>query len=103
MRFSLRFLNASWFGPLRFGSVPRSVSAGSEIKRFGSVRPIRFGLLFLPLLDDVKHSLRCRSIRDPAGNNDNNDNNNNDNDNDNTYHYGYLLLLVLLLLLGTSL
>ena len=40
MRFGLYFLNASWFGPVRFGSVPRPVPAGSEIKRFGSVRPI---------------------------------------------------------------
>ena len=33
----------------RSGSVPRSVPAGSEIKRFGSVRPVLFGFyLFLP-------------------------------------------------------
>ena len=47
MRFGLRFLKASWFGPVRFGSVPRpvprSVLAGSEITRFGSVRFGRFG------------------------------------------------------------
>ena len=43
MRFGLHFLNASWFGPVRFGSAPRSVPAGSETKRFGSVRFGRFG------------------------------------------------------------
>ena len=43
MRFGLRFFNASWFRPVRFGSVPRPVLAGSKIKRFGSVRFGRFG------------------------------------------------------------
>ena len=42
-RFGLRSLNASWFGPFRFGSVLRLVQAGSEIKRFGLVRFGRFG------------------------------------------------------------
>ena len=37
------------FGSVRFGSVPRPVPAGSGIKRFGSVRPVRFGLSFLPV------------------------------------------------------
>ena len=35
----------------RFGSAPRTVPAGFEIKLFGSagsVRPVRFGFLFLP-------------------------------------------------------
>ena len=36
MRFGLRLLNASWLGPVRFGSFPRPVPAGSRIKRFGS-------------------------------------------------------------------
>ena len=42
-RFGLRFSDASWLGPVRFGSVPRPVPAGSGIKRFGSVRFGRFG------------------------------------------------------------
>ena len=37
-RFGLRFSDASWLGPVRFGSFPRPVPAGSRIKRFGSVR-----------------------------------------------------------------
>ena len=43
--FSLRFSDASWLGPVRFGSVPRPVPAGSGMKRFGSVRfgSVRFG------------------------------------------------------------
>ena len=47
-RFGLRFLNVSWLGPVRFGSVPRPVPAVSRIKWFGSVRPVRFGFFFLP-------------------------------------------------------
>ena len=47
-RFGLRCLNAAWFGPVRFGSFPRLVLAGSRSKPFGSVRPVRFGFLFLP-------------------------------------------------------
>ena len=49
----MRFSDASWLDPVRFGSVPRLVPAGSEIKRFcsaGSVRPVRFGFLFLSVL-----------------------------------------------------
>ena len=52
---SVRFVSVPDFsqmfiGPVRFGSVPRPVPAGSEIKRFGSGRfgRVRFGLLFLP-------------------------------------------------------
>ena len=37
-----------WLGPIRFGSFPRPVPAGSGIKQFGSVRPVRFGFRFLP-------------------------------------------------------
>ena len=37
-RIGLRFADASWLGSVRFGSVPRRVPAGFEIKRFGSVR-----------------------------------------------------------------
>ena len=37
-RFGLRFLDALWLGPVRFGSVPRPFPAGSEIQRVGSVR-----------------------------------------------------------------
>ena len=47
-RFGPRFSDASWVGPVRFGSFRRLVLAGSRITRFGSVRPIRYGfLLFL--------------------------------------------------------
>ena len=47
-RFGLRFSDASWLRPVRFGSFPRPVPAGSEIKRFGLVRFGRFGsVLFL--------------------------------------------------------
>ena len=42
-RFGLRFSDASRLGPVRFGSFPCSVPAGSEIKRFGSVWFGRFG------------------------------------------------------------
>ena len=54
-RFGLRFSDASWLGPIRFGSIPRPVPAGSRIKRFGSVRfgsvrSVRFGFLFLPVV-----------------------------------------------------
>ena len=37
-RFGLCLSNASWLGPVRFGSFPRPVPAGSRIKRFDSVR-----------------------------------------------------------------
>ena len=33
----------------RFGSFPHLFPAGSRVKRFGSVRPVRFGFLFLPV------------------------------------------------------
>ena len=46
-RFGLRFSDASWLHPIRFGSVPRLVPAGSG--RFGSVRPVRFCFLLLPV------------------------------------------------------
>ena len=36
--FGLRFSDASWLGPVRFGSFLRPVPAGSGINRFGSVR-----------------------------------------------------------------
>ena len=44
-RFGLRFSDTPWLGPVRFGSVPRPVPAGSGITRFGSVRfgSVRFG------------------------------------------------------------
>ena len=42
-RVGLRFSDASWLGPVRFGSVPHPVPAGSRIKRFGSVWFGRFG------------------------------------------------------------
>ena len=37
-RFGLCFSDSSWLGPVRFGSFPRPVPAGSRIKRCGSVR-----------------------------------------------------------------
>ena len=37
-QFGLRFSDTPWLAPVRFGSVPRPVPAGSGIKRFGSVR-----------------------------------------------------------------
>ena len=46
--------DASWLGPVRFGSFPRPVPACSRIKRFGSVRPIRFGLSFLPVMEETR-------------------------------------------------
>ena len=49
-RFGLRFSDVSWLGPVRFGSFPRPVPAGSRIKLRGSVRPVRFGFLFLPAI-----------------------------------------------------
>ena len=42
-RFGRHFSDASWLCPVRIGSFPRPVSAGSRIKRFGSVRFGRFG------------------------------------------------------------
>ena len=46
-RFGLRFSDASWRSPVRFGSVPCPVPAGSRIKRFGSVRFGPFGSVVL--------------------------------------------------------
>ena len=48
-------------GRNRFGSVPRSVPAGSEIKRFSSVRPVRFGFL---LVSDSRLALVSESARE---------------------------------------
>ena len=45
MRFGVHFSNASWLGPVRFGSFPRPVPAGFRIKgsvRFGSAGSVRF-------------------------------------------------------------
>ena len=49
-RFGLRFSDAAWLGPVRFGLFPRPVPAGSRITWFVSVRfgSVRFGFLFLP-------------------------------------------------------
>ena len=47
--FGLRLSDASWLCPVRFGSFPNPVPAGSRFKRFGSVRQVRFGFLFLPV------------------------------------------------------
>ena len=43
MRFGMRCLTALRFGQVRFDSVPRPLPAGSRTKRFGLVRPVRFG------------------------------------------------------------
>ena len=67
MRFGLRFSDASWLGgPVRFGSVPRPVPAGSGIERFGSVRfgsagSVRFLLppCIMISTTSIKWSLRC--------------------------------------------
>ena len=66
-RFGLPFSDASWLGPIRFGSVPRPVPAASGIKwfgsvRFGPVRPVRFGFLFLP--DILSHGITSRGPAD---------------------------------------
>ena len=55
MRFGLRFSDASWLGPVRFGSFPRPVPAGSRIKRFGSVRFSRFGSVSYSFLSLRRH------------------------------------------------
>ena len=49
-RFGLLFLDASSLGPVRFGSFPRPVPAGSKMKRFDSVRFGRFGSVSYSLL-----------------------------------------------------
>ena len=54
-QFGLRFSDASWLGPLRFGPVPRPVPAGSRIKRFGSAGSFRF-LTPSCYLDSAKRS-----------------------------------------------
>ena len=62
-RFGLRFSGASWLGhPVGFGSLPRPVPAGSKIKRFGSVRPVRFGFLLLPVIE-TRQTIPSRAIR----------------------------------------
>ena len=48
-RFGLRFSEASLLGPVRFDSFPCPFPAGSGIKWFDSVRPVRLGFLFLPV------------------------------------------------------
>ena len=50
--FGLRFLDASWLGPVRFGSVRFSILFRPlpEMVLFGSVRLVRFGFLFLPAI-----------------------------------------------------
>ena len=67
-QFSLCFLNASWLGPVRFGSFPRPVPAGSEIKRFGSVRlrPVQFGFLLLPVIGRTLPRAAGKSRQPPS-------------------------------------
>ena len=50
----------SRFGSFQFGSIPRPVP---KLKRFGSVRPVRFSFLFLPAVEDAPERPRIR----PAG------------------------------------
>ena len=64
-RFGLRFPDFSWHGSIRFGSFPRPVPAGSETKRFGSVRPVRFSRKS-GRVDDV-HYFDIRSESPPRG------------------------------------
>ena len=59
-RSGLRLSDASWLGPVRFGSVPRPVPASSRI-RFGSVRFSRFGSVSYSFLDSA---LRLRLMYD---------------------------------------
>ena len=56
-RFGLRFSDASWLGPVRSGSLPRPVPAGSRINRFGSVRFGRFGSVSYSVLQIHLRSL----------------------------------------------
>ena len=65
-RFGLRFSDASWLGPVRFGSVPCPVPASSRIKLFGSVRfgSVRFGSVRFCRLGPLSNSFL---IRRPGG------------------------------------
>lgn len=47
-RFGLRFSDASWLGPVRFGSVRFRVRFRPVPEFIVSVRPVRLGFLFLP-------------------------------------------------------
>ena len=47
-QFGLRFSDASWLGPVRFGSASGSGRFRNSTVRFGSVWPVRFGFLLLP-------------------------------------------------------
>ena len=68
MRSDLRFLKASWFGRVRFGSVPRPVPAGSKIKRFGSVRFGLFGSVsYSFLLCMCVHAHTCLALSHTQG------------------------------------
>ena len=51
------FQTPSWLGLVRFGSVPHPVPVGSEIKRVGSVRFGRFGLVSDSFLTHLYHFL----------------------------------------------
>ena len=61
-RFGLRFSDSSRLGPVRFGSIPCPVPAGPRINRFVSVRPVRFGFLFLPDFGSFGVWLGARSL-----------------------------------------
>ena len=64
-RFGLRFSDVSWLGPVRFGSFPRPLPAGSRIKTvwFGSVWPVRFGFLLLPVFLNVRRGSASERAR----------------------------------------
>ena len=49
-------------GSVRFGSVPRPVPAGSGIKRFGSVRPARFGSVSYSFLSKPANALEAGQL-----------------------------------------
>ena len=51
-RFGLRFSDASWLGPVRFGSYARPVPPGSRIQRCGSFRFGRFGSVSYSFLNE---------------------------------------------------
>ena len=67
-RFGLRFLDMAWLGPVRFGSFPRPVPAGSRINgsvRFGSAGSVRFLILSCScfLESGIHHAPRATRTR----------------------------------------
>ena len=58
-RFGLRFSNAPWLGPVRFGSASGSGRIQNLTVRFDSVQPVRLGFLFLPAVPLVPTRSSC--------------------------------------------